>query len=61
MNCRTALGAVLMWCASAVILAAMPAAQPPAGSTSATELIEKLGLKDAIASKVTIPNDDISA
>jgi phosphoglycerate dehydrogenase-like enzyme len=44
MNCRTALGAVLMWCASAVILAAMPAAPPPAGSTSATELIDKLGL-----------------
>jgi phosphoglycerate dehydrogenase-like enzyme len=44
MNCRTALGAVLMWCASAVILAAMPAAPPTAGSTSATELIDKLGL-----------------
>jgi phosphoglycerate dehydrogenase-like enzyme len=44
MNCRTALGAVLMWCASAVILAAMPTAPPPAGSTSATELIDKLGL-----------------
>jgi len=44
MNCRTALGAVLTWCASAVILAAMPAAPPPAGSTSATELIDKLGL-----------------
>jgi phosphoglycerate dehydrogenase-like enzyme len=44
MNCRTALGAVLMWCASAVILAAIPAAPPPAGSTSATELIDKLGL-----------------
>ena len=25
------------------------------------QLIEKLGLKDAIASKVTIPDDDISA
>src|SRR5689334_9761621 len=44
MNCRTALGAVLTWCASAVILAAMPAAPPPAGSTSASELIDKLGL-----------------
>jgi len=44
MNCRTALGAVLTWCASAVILAAMPAVPPPAGSTSATELIDKLGL-----------------
>jgi len=44
MNCRRALGAVLTWCASAVILAAMPAAPPPAGSTSATELIDKLGL-----------------
>jgi phosphoglycerate dehydrogenase-like enzyme len=44
MNCRMALGAVLMWCASAVILAAIPAAPPPAGSTSATELVDKLGL-----------------
>jgi len=44
MNCRTALGAVLMWCASAVILAAIPAAPPPAGSTTVTELIDKLGL-----------------
>src|SRR5262249_57720055 len=44
MNCRMALGAVLVCCASALTLAAVPAAAPPAGSTTAAELIEKLGL-----------------
>jgi len=44
MNCRMALGAVLVWCASALTSAAVPAAAPPAGSATATELIDKLGL-----------------
>ncbi|HYX74572.1 MAG TPA: D-2-hydroxyacid dehydrogenase [Steroidobacteraceae bacterium] len=44
MNCRTALGAVLIGCASALTLAGVPAAAPGTSSPPASELIEKLGL-----------------
>jgi phosphoglycerate dehydrogenase-like enzyme len=44
MNCRTALGAVLTCCASALTLAAVPAAATPTSSAAATEVIDKLGL-----------------
>ena len=44
MNCRTALGAVLIGCASVLTLAGVPAAAPGSSSPSASDLIEKLGL-----------------
>ena len=44
MNFRMSLGAVLMWCASTLTLAAVSTAAPPSGSTNTTELIDKLGL-----------------